>query len=78
MRLAREGILQRPEFVSGCRTLTAAAAMAGDGELARSALQELRRTQPNISLAWVESQMLVRDPAERTHYLEAFRRAGLE
>ena len=78
VRLAREGVRQRPEFVGGYRILTAAAAMAGDKELARSALQELRRTQPNISLAWVESQMLVRDPAERAHYLEAFRRAGLE
>jgi len=78
VRLAREGIRQRPEFVGGYRILTAAAAMAGDRELARSALQELRRTQSNISLAWVESQMLVRDQAERAHYLEAFRRAGLE
>ena len=78
VRLAREGVRQRPEFVGGYRILTAAAAMAGDTELARSALQELRRTQPNISLAWVESQMLVRDTAEREHYLEAFRRAGLE
>jgi tetratricopeptide (TPR) repeat protein len=78
VRLAREGVRQRPEFVGGYRILTAAAAMAGDRELARSALQELRRTQPNISLAWVESQMLVRDAAERAHYLEAFRRAGLE
>jgi TolB-like protein len=78
VRLARDGVRQRPEFVGGYRILTAAAAMAGDKELARSALQELRRTQPNISLAWVESQMLVRDPAERAHYLEAFRRAGLE
>jgi TolB-like protein/Tfp pilus assembly protein PilF len=78
VRLAREGVRQRPEFAGGYRILTAAAAMAGDKELARSALQELRRTQPNISLAWVESQMLVRDPAERAHYLEAFRRAGLE
>ena len=78
VRLAREGIRQRPEFVGGYRILTAAAAMAGDGELARSALQELRRTQPTISLAWVESQMLVKEPAERAHYLEAFRRAGLQ
>lgn len=78
VRLAREGVRQRPEFVGGYRILTAAAAMAGDDDLARSALQELRRTQPNISLAWVESQMLVKDPAERAHYLEAFRRAGLE
>ena len=77
VRLAREGVRQRPEFVGGYRILTAAAAMAGDAELARSALQELRRTQPDISLAWVETQMLVKEPAERAHYLEAFRRAGL-
>jgi tetratricopeptide (TPR) repeat protein len=78
VRLAREGLRQRTDFVGGYRILTAAAAMAGDMDLARSALQELRRTQPNISLAWVESQMLVKDAAERAHYLEAFRRAGLE
>jgi tetratricopeptide (TPR) repeat protein len=78
VRLAREGIRQRIDFVGGWRILTAAAAMLGDQELAREALQELRRAQPNISLAWVDRQMLVRDAAERRHYLEAFRRAGLE
>ena len=78
VRLAREGVRQRPEFAGGYRILTAAAAMAGDMELARSALQELRRTQPNISLAWVESRMKVRSAAERAHYLEAFHRAGLK
>jgi hypothetical protein len=50
--------------------------MAGDGELARSALQELRRTQPQISVARVASEMLVKETAERAHYLEVFRRAG--
>jgi predicted Zn-dependent protease len=78
VRLAREGLRQRTDFVGGYRILTAAAAIAGDMDLARSALQELRRAQPNISLAWVESQMLVKDAAERAHYLEAFRRAGLD
>lgn len=78
LRLAREGLRQRLEFVGGYRILTAAAAMAGDMELARSALQELRRVQPNISLAWIDSQMLVKGEAEREHYLEAFRRVGLD
>jgi TolB-like protein len=78
VRLAREGVRQRPDFVAGWRILTAAAAMAGDMELAHSALQELRRTYPDMSLAWVESQALVKDEAERRRYLEAFRRAGLE
>jgi TolB-like protein/cytochrome c-type biogenesis protein CcmH/NrfG len=78
VRLARECVRHRPDFVAGHRILTAAAAMAGDMDLARSALQELLQAQPNMSLAWVETQALVKDEAERAHYLEAFRRAGLE
>jgi hypothetical protein len=43
-----------------------------------AALQDLRRAQPNISLSWIASEMPIRDAAEREHYLEAFRRAGLD
>ncbi len=39
---------------------------------------ELRRAQPNVSLAWIAANMPIRDDAEREHYLEGFRRAGLE
>ena len=53
MRLAREGIRQRGDFVGAHRVLTAAAGMAGKTEVAAAALQELRRAQPNISLAWI-------------------------
>lgn len=77
VRLARDCVRHRPDFVAGHRILTAAAAMAGDSELAQSALRELLRAQPTMSLAWVETQALVKDDAERAHYLEAFRRAGL-
>ena len=77
MRLAREGIRQKLDFVGAYRVLTAAAAMAGDIDLARASLQELRRAQPNISLAWLATQLPLKQ-AERDHYLEAFRRAGLE
>jgi hypothetical protein len=52
--------------------------MAGEIDLAKAALQELRRAQPNITLAWIASHMLIAPDAEREHYLEAFRRAGLE
>jgi hypothetical protein len=58
--------------------LTVAAAMAGEIDLAKAALQELRRAQPNITLAWIASHMLIAPDAEREHYLEAFRHAGLE
>ncbi len=78
MRLAREGIRQRADFVGAHRVLTAAAGMAGQDAIARAALQELRRVQPNISLAWIAAQMPIKAETDREHYLEAFRRAGLE
>ena len=58
--------------------LTAAAGMAGHTEAAVAALQELRRTQPNISLGWIASEMPIMQGNELEHYLEAFRRAGLK
>src|SRR5271170_5441624 len=75
---ARQGIRQRPDFVGAHRVLTAAAAMAGKAEVAAAALQELRRVQPNISLAWIADQMPIKLDADREHYVEAFRRAGLD
>ena len=77
IRLAREGIRQRGDFVGAHRVLTAAAGMAGQGDLAKVALQELCRAQPNVCLAWIERQMPMKREADRDHYLEGFRRAGL-
>jgi TolB-like protein/Tfp pilus assembly protein PilF len=78
MRLSREALRQRADFVGAHRVLTAAAGMAGQAEVARLALQDLRRTQPNISLAWVASEMPWHDNAESEHYLQGLRSAGLE
>jgi tetratricopeptide (TPR) repeat protein len=78
MRLAREATRQRMDFAGGYRVLAAAAAMAGEIEVARATLDELRRTQPNISLAWVARELPLPDHAELQHFLEALRRAGLE
>jgi TolB-like protein len=77
MRLAREGIRQRGDFVGAHRVLTAAAGMAGLHDVAAAALQALRRAQPNISLAWIASGMPMRRSSDIEHYLEGFRRAGL-
>ena len=57
IRYAREAVRQRSDFVGAHRVLAAAAGMAGQKELAQSALQELRRAQPNISLAWIADNM---------------------
>jgi TolB-like protein/cytochrome c-type biogenesis protein CcmH/NrfG len=78
MRLAREAIRRRSDFVGAHRILTAAAAMAGHDDIANAALQELRRVQPDISLAWIANQVPIKEGAEREHYVEAFRRAGLD
>jgi TolB-like protein/class 3 adenylate cyclase/tetratricopeptide (TPR) repeat protein len=78
MRLARQGISQRADFVGAHRVLTAAAGMAGRSDIAEAALRELRRLQPNISLAWIASEIPTRQEAEREHYVEGFRRAGLD
>ena len=78
MRLAREGIRQRADFVGAHRVLTAAAGMAGQTDVAKAALQKLRHAQPNISLDWIAKQMPIQHDAEREHYLEGFRRSGLD
>jgi len=77
MRLAREGIRQRGDFVGAHRVLTAAAGMARQDEVATAALEALRRVQPNLSLEWIAKELPIRHDAEREHYLEGFRRAGL-
>ncbi len=58
--------------------LTAAAGMAEQKDVAKAALLELRRAQPNISLAWIAAHMPIRHDADREHYLDGFRRAGLD
>jgi TolB-like protein len=78
VRLARDGVRQRSDFVGAHRVLTAAASMAGLDDIARAALMELRRVQPNISLAWIEQHMPIKHDADRDHYVTAFRRAGLD
>jgi TolB-like protein/cytochrome c-type biogenesis protein CcmH/NrfG len=77
IRLSREALRQRSDFVGAHRVLTAAAALAGRDDVAKAALQELRRAQPNISLAWIASEMPFQCEVERQHYLSGFRRAGL-
>ena len=76
--LAREAIRQRGDLTGAYRVLTVAAGMSGQAEVATAALQELRRAQPNISLAWIANQLPWKRDADREHYLEAFRRAGLD
>lgn len=76
--LAREAIRHRGELTGAYRVLAVAAGMSGDHALAAIALQELRCTQPGISLHWIATQLPWANEADREHYLEGFRRAGLK
>src|SRR5262249_39248439 len=78
IRLARESLRQRGDFVGAHRVLTAAAALSGQQELASSSLQGLLRAQPNISLEWMTKDMPIKEPADRERYVEGLRRAGLK
>jgi len=78
MRLARAAIRLRADHVAGHRILTAAAAMAGERGVMQEALQQLKSVQPSFSLSWIESHMPFKHEADRAHYIEAFRRAGLD
>ncbi len=77
MQLAREAVRARNDFVGAYRVLVAAAGMAGHAAIAGAALKELCRTQPNVSLAWIATEMPFKKDEDRAHYLEGFRRAGL-
>ncbi|OAF14843.1 hypothetical protein AYJ54_41410 [Bradyrhizobium centrolobii] len=77
VQLARESLRQRGDFVGAHRVLTASAGMLGNRELAASALQGLRRAQPNISLNWIMRELPMQEEEDRKHYIEGFRRAGM-
>lgn len=77
IRLSREALRQRADFVGAHRVLTASLGMSGETEAANAALEALRRVQPSISLAWLGSEMPFEREEDRAHYLEGFGRAGL-
>jgi TolB-like protein/Tfp pilus assembly protein PilF len=77
IRLSREALRQRTDFVGAHRVLTASLGMAGDTDAAKAALEGLRRAQPNISLAWLASGLPFEHEADKAHYLEGFGHAGL-
>jgi adenylate cyclase len=74
----RRAVQLRPNFGTAWRTLTAAAGLAGDLELARQGLAECRRLQPNVSIAWVEKYHPLIRVEDRARYIEGLRLAGLE
>jgi len=77
IRMSREALRQRGDFVGAHRVLVAAAGITGQTAIAEAALKELQRAQPNVSLDWIAKEMPFRLASERDHYLDGLRRAGL-
>jgi TolB-like protein/cytochrome c-type biogenesis protein CcmH/NrfG len=77
MQMSREALRQRADFVGAHRVLVAAAGMEGQKPVAEAALKELIRVQPNVSLDWIAEQIPFKNDADREHYLDGLRRAGL-
>jgi len=75
--LAREAIRHRGDLTGAYRVLVVSASMSGDAATAEMALVELRRVQPSISLAWAATQLPWQNEADREHFLEGCRRAGM-
>jgi hypothetical protein len=78
IRLSQTAIRLRADFAGAHRVLVAAAGISGQQELAATALRELRRAQPNVSRAWILANVPLKNDADRIHYIEGFRRAGLD
>jgi tetratricopeptide (TPR) repeat protein len=78
VRQSQAAVRLRPGYGSAYRLLAASAGMAGQTEIAAAALQDLRRVQPNASLEWIKTYVPLKNDADLIHYLEGFRRAGLE
>ena len=76
IRLSREALRQRADFVGAHRVLTASSAWPAAPTPPKPRSASLRRAQPNISLAWLASGLPFEHEADKAHYLEGFRRAG--
>jgi TolB-like protein/Flp pilus assembly protein TadD len=74
----RRAVQLRPNYGMAWRTLSAAAGLAGELELARQALDQCKRLLPNVSIAWVEKYYPMIRTEDRARYIEGLRRAGLE
>lgn len=73
----RRAVQLKPNFGTAWRTLAASAGLAGDIDLARVALLECRRLQPDVSVAWVEQFHPIVRAEDRARYIDGLRHAGL-
>jgi protein involved in temperature-dependent protein secretion len=75
---ARKSILESPGIVTGYRMLVVNYVLAGEIDEARSALEIVKRLQPDVSLKWITDSVLFTRDRDQQDIVEGFRLAGLE
>ncbi len=73
----RKAVQQRAGFSGGHRIYAASLAQAGQLEEARAAINQLKKLEPNISIAWVEANIPYK-PEGMAKLVAGLRKAGLE
>lgn len=73
----RRAVQLRPNFTTAWRSLAAMAGLIGDKPLAETALREVLKMQPTLTLAWVEQYHPLVRAEDRAKYVEGLRLAGL-
>jgi tetratricopeptide (TPR) repeat protein len=77
VNLGHKALQQRDGMTGGHRIYCASLAQAGQIDAARAALQRLMELQPNISVAWIESNVPYTS-GPMAKFVEGMRKAGLE
>jgi adenylate cyclase len=72
----RKAVQQRPGFTPGVRIYSASLAQTGQIKEASAALDQLRKLQPEISIAWIEENIPYKPPA-MAKLVAGLRKAGL-
>ena len=73
---ARKAIQQRQGMAGGRRIYVASLAQAGEVEEARRELEQLKESQPDLSIAWIE-RYVPYTPGPMAKFVEGMRKAGL-
>jgi tetratricopeptide (TPR) repeat protein len=73
----RKAVQQRAGFSGGHRIFAASLAQAGQIDEARRAVEQLKKLQPDISIAWIEANIPYK-PAAMAKLVDGLRKAGLE
>ena len=74
---AKDYVALRPNWYGGYVYLAASNALAGNVEAAGAAVRKLLQLRPDMTLAGMRKQVMLRRAADAENLLEGLRRAGL-